>query len=182
MSKTIYTMLISVWIITPIMMVNVANTEPNNSESESDEQDFGNPLLADPSGIENWQVHSACRSAMYAEDATEKQMGQLICRMAQDMIYEQNIYHKSYTTFFEQKKYEEALYVINVYSVTGCDITDLGRADFTAYIIYYFDQNEAELKDNFYWTMDKVLKPYCDELRDASIEFHLEENEDRRIS
>ena len=27
----------------------------------------------------------------------------------------------------------------------------------------------------------KVLKPYCDELRDASIEFHLEENEDRRI-
>ena len=182
MSKTIYTMLITLWIITPIMMVNVANTEPNNSESESDEQDFGNPLLADPSGIENWQVHSACRSAMYAEDATEKQMGQLICRMAQDMIYEQNIYHKSYTTFFEQKKYEEALYVINVYSVTGCDITDLGRADFTAYIIYYFDQNEAELKDNFYWTMDKVLKPYCDELRDASIEFHLEENEDRRIS
>ena len=182
MSKTIYTMLITVWIITPIMMVNVANTEPNNSESESDEQEFSNPLLADPSGIENWQVHSACRSAMYAEDATEKQMGQFVCRMAQDMIYEQNIYHKSYTTFFEQKKYEEALYVINVYSVTGCDITDLGRADFTAYIIYYFDQNEAELKDNFYWTMDKVLKPYCDELRDASIEFHLEENEDRRIS
>ncbi len=29
-------MLITVWIITPIMMVNVANTEPNKSESESD--------------------------------------------------------------------------------------------------------------------------------------------------
>ena len=66
--------------------------------------------------------------------------------------------------------------------MTGCDITDLGRADFTAYIIYYFDENEDELKDNFYWTMEKVLKPYCDELRDASIEFHLDENEDRRIS
>ena len=52
----------------------------------------------------------------------------------------------------------------------------------TAYIIYYFDENEDELKDNFYWTMEQVLKPYCDELRDASIEFHLEENEDRRIS
>ena len=101
MQKAIHTMLITVWIITPIMMVNVANTEPNNSESENDEKEFSNPLLADPSGIENWQVHSACRSAMYAEDATEKQMGQFVCRMAQDMIYEQNIYHNAYITFFE---------------------------------------------------------------------------------
>ena len=182
MSKVIYTMFIIVWIITPIMMVNVANTEPNKSESESDEQEFSNPLLSDPSGIENWQVHTACKMAMYSEDAIEKQIGQIVCRMSQDMIYEQNIYHNAYIRFYKQKKYEEALYVMDGYSVTGCDISDLGRQDFTAYIIYYFDQNEDELKDNFYWTMEKVLKPYCDELRDASIEFHLEENEDRRIS
>ena len=182
MSKIIYTMFITVWIITPIMMVNVANTEPNKSESESDDQEFSSPLLSDPSGIENWQVHTACKMAMYSEDAIEKQIGQIVCRMSQDMIYEQNIYHNAYLRFYEQKKYEEALYVIDGYSVTGCDITDLGREDFTAYIIYYFDQNEDELRDNFYWTMEKVLKPYCDELRDASIEFHLEENEDRRIS
>ena len=182
MSKVIYTMFIIVWIITPIMIVNVANTEPNKSESESDEQEFSNPLLSDPSGIENWQVHTACKMAMYSEDAIEKQMGQIVCRMSQDMIYEQNIYHNAYIRFYKQKKYEEALYVMDGYSVTGCDISDLGRQDFTAYIIYYFDQNEDELKDNFYWTMEKVLKPYCDELRDASIEFHLEENEDRRIS
>ena len=182
MSKVIYTMFIIVWIITPIMIVNVANTEPNKSESESDEQEFSNPLLSDPSGIENWQVHTACKMAMYSEDAIEKQMGQILCRMSQDMIYEQNIYHNAYIRFYKQKKYDEALYVMDGYSVTGCDISDLGREDFTAYIIYYFDQNEDELKDNFYWTMEKVLKPYCDELRDASIEFHLEENEDRRIS
>ena len=182
MSKIIYTMFITVWIITPIMMVNVANTEPNKSESESDDQEFSNPLLSDPSGIENWQVHTACKMAMYSEDTIEKQIGQIVCRMSQDMIYEQNIYHNAYIRFYKQKKYEEALYVIDGYSVTGCDISDLGREDFTAYIIYYFDQNEDELRDNFYWTMEKVLKPYCDELRDASIEFHLEENEDRRIS
>ena len=180
MSKVIYTMFIIVWIITPIMMVNVANTEPNKSESESDEQEFSNPLLSDPSGIENWQVHTACKMAMYSEDAIEKQMGQIVCRMSQDMIYEQNIYHNAYIRFYKQKKYEEALYVMDGYSVTGCDISDLGRQDFTAYIIYYFDQNEDELKDNFYWTMEQVLKPYCDKLRDASIEFHLDENEERR--
>ena len=43
------------------------------------------------------------------KDATKKQMGQFVCRMAQDMIYEQNIYHNAYITFFEHKKYEEAL-------------------------------------------------------------------------
>ena len=32
MSKTIYTMLITLWIITPIMMLNVANTK--NLESD----------------------------------------------------------------------------------------------------------------------------------------------------
>ena len=69
---------------------------------------------------------------------------------------------------------EEPLYVINGYSVTGCDISELSRIDFTAMIIHYFDIFEDELEGSFFLTIEKVLKPYCDELKDASIEFHLD--------
>ena len=38
----------------------------------------------------------------------------------------------------------------------------------------WFDNFEDELEDSFFWTLEQVLKPYCDELKDSSIEFHLD--------
>ena len=134
----------------------------------------GNALLAEPSGITNWQVHSACSDAIKGTSPEAKSVGQFVCRMTQDMVYEQNIYHQYFVNYFNEMNMEEPLYVINGYSVTGCDISQLSRIDFTAMIIHYFDIFEDELEDSFFWTIEKVLKPYCDELKDASIEFHLD--------
>ena len=134
----------------------------------------GNALLSEPSGITNWQVHSACSDAIKGTSPEAKSIGQFVCRMTQDMVYEQIIYHQYFVNYFTVKNMEEPLYVINGYSVTGCDISELSRIDFTAMIIHYFDTFEDELEDSFFWTIEKVLKPYCDELKDASIEFHLE--------
>ena len=47
-------------------------------------------------------------------------------------------------------------------------------------IVGYFTLFEDELEDSFFWSLEKVLKPYCDEMKDASIEFHLEEDDEKR--
>lgn len=180
MSKTIYTMLISVWIITPIMMANVATTEPLNTESSTDENKIKEPLSADPTGISNWQVHSSCKSAMYSEEELEQQMGQFVCRMSQDMVYEQNNYEQRFTRIFKDDGFEDGLYFLEGISVTGCDISQMPRQDFTGFIISYFDEHEDKLEGSFFWTVERVIKPYCDKLKDASIEFHLDENDARR--
>ena len=66
--------------------------------------------------------------------------------------------------------------------MTGCDISQLSRYDFAGYIISFGIHNEEELNESFFWNLEAILSPYCNQLRDSSIEFHLEENEDRRIS
>ena len=133
-----------------------------------------NALLSEPSGISNWQVHGACRDAIKGTSPEAKSLGQFVCRMVQDMVYEQNIYHQYFINYFTEKNMEEPLYIINGYSVTGCDVSELDRANFTAMIIQYFDYFEDELEDSFFWTLAQVLKPYCDELKDAAVEFHLD--------
>ena len=67
MSKTIYTMLISVWIITPIMMLNVANTE--NLESDEIKRD---PEVV---AIANWQVFNSCKDSLDEEDENREIAG-----------------------------------------------------------------------------------------------------------
>ena len=84
MSKTIYTMLITLWIITPIMMLNVANTK----NLESDE------FVRDPElvAISNWQVFSSCKDSI-DEEEENKEIAGYICRMMFDGVYEANQYH-----------------------------------------------------------------------------------------
>ena len=67
MSKTIYTMLITVWIITPIMMLNVANTE--NLESDEIKRD---PEVV---AIANWQVFNSCKDSLDEEDENREIAG-----------------------------------------------------------------------------------------------------------
>ena len=182
MTKTISTILVHCLIFTPIVVLGLTTSPTSQGHSGTTAlpnidnilpSDL-NALLAEPSGISNWQVHGACRDAIKGTSPVAKSMGQIVCRMAQDMVYEQNIYHQYFINYFTEKNMEEPLYIINGYSVTGCDVSELDRANFTAMIIQYFDYFEDELEDSFFWTLAQVLKPYCDELKDAAVEFHLE--------
>jgi hypothetical protein len=173
------TIIIHILLVLPILIFSVAGLQA----SKTNEDIIKEPLTADATGISNIQVHSACRDAIYEEDdELVQQMGVFICRMSQDMVYEQNIYEQRYAEFFKEEGHKEPLYVLEGISVTGCNISELERKSFTALIIHYFDNHSDELKDSFFWTMEAVLKPYCNELKDASIEFHLDENEDRSIT
>ena len=171
MSKTIYTMLIRVWIITPIMMLNVANTK----NLESDE------FVRDPElvAISNWQVFSSCKDSIDEEEENREIAG-YICRMMFDGVYEANQYHTMFTEYFEEQGRDPELELMNYYSMTGCDINEMKYVDMKYMYMDYIDNNEDELGKSFYRTMYSVLQPYCDEMKDASIDFHLDENDDRR--
>ena len=171
MSKTIYTMLITVWIITPIMMLNVANTK----NLESDE------FVRDPElvAISNWQVFSSCKDSIDEEEENREIAG-YICRMMFDGVYEANQYHTLFTEYFEEQGRDRELELMNYYSMTGCDINEMKYVDMKYMYMDYIDNNEDELGKSFYRTMYSVLQPYCDEMKDASIDFHLDENDDRR--
>ena len=110
-------------------------------------------------------------------------MGQFVCRMSQDMVYEQNNYEQRFTRIFKDDGFEDGLYFLEGISVTGCDISELDRNDFADYI-YSFgaknSDNEQAMRESFFWNLEKIVKPYCDEMKDASIEFHLDDNGDRR--
>ena len=182
MQKTISTILVHCLIFTPIVVLGLTTSPTSQGHSGTTAlpsidnilpSDL-NALLAEPSGISNWQVHGACRDAIKGTSPEAKSLGQFVCRMAQDMVYEQNIYHQYFINYFTEKNMEEPLYIINGYSVTGCDVSELDRANFTAMIIQYFDYFEDELEDSFFWTLEQVLKPYCDELKDAAVEFYLD--------
>ena len=73
------------------------------------------------------------------------------------------------------------MYYLGGYSVTGCDISELNRREFNR-LIYRFglNNNEQTMRESFYWNLEKIVKPYCDEMKDASVEFHLDENDERR--
>ena len=171
MSKTIYTMLITVWIITPIMILNVANTK----NLESDE------FVRDPElvAISNWQVFSSCKDSI-DEEEENKEIAGYICRMMFDGVYEANQYHTLFTEYFEEHGRDRELELMNYYSMTGCDINEMKYVDMKYMYMDYIDNNEDELGKSFYRTMYSVLQPYCDEMKDASIEFHLDDNGDRR--
>ena len=171
MSKTIYTMLITLWIITPNMMLNVANTK----NLESDE------FVRDPElvAISNWQVFSSCKDSI-DEEEENKEIAGYICRMMFDGVYEANQYHTLFTEYFEEHGRDRELELMNYYSMTGCDINEMKYVDMKYMYMDYIDNNEDELGKSFYRTMYSVLQPYCDEMKDASIEFHLDDNGDRR--
>ena len=176
MTKQKNTIIIHILLVLPILIFSMTISQASNSFPLLDE---GNLLLEEPSGISNFQVHSACSDAIKGSSLEVKSMGSFVCRMTQDMAYEHNNYHQYFIRYFTEKEMEEPLYMLEGYSVTGCDISELSRGEFAGMIVGYFALFEDELEDSFFWTLEKVLKPYCDELRDASIEFYLDENDER---
>ena len=139
-------------------------------------------LKVEPTVISTLQVFMICEDAMYTENSDgTKELAEFMCRMMQDMAYSQNEYHNYFIRYFTENKSEEGLYYLGGYSVTGCDISELDRNDFADYIYSFGAKNsEQTMRESFYWNLEKIVKPYCDEMKDASVEFHLDENEERR--
>ena len=176
MTKTIKNILFHCLILTPIFMMPLLISPPLKSlEADQIERD---PAVV---AIANWQVFNSC-SASLDEDHENKEIAGYICQLLFDGVYEANQYHTLFTDYFKEKDMGKELHLMEVYSVTGCDINEMEFTDMRGMYIDYIEKNEEVLGKSFYRTMTYVLEPYCDELRDASIEFHLEENEDRRIS
>ena len=193
MQKAINRLAITLWIITPIFAL-VAEPSPNRNPLDIRSMDNGyflnidernlEGLNVEPTAISTLQVFMICEDAMHTENSDgTKELAEFMCRMMQDMAYTQNEYHNYFIRYFTEEKSEEGLYYLGGYSVTGCDISELDRNDFADYI-YSFgaknSDNEQAMRESFFWNLEKIVKPYCDEMKDASIEFHLDENDDRR--
>jgi len=137
---------------------------------------------AEEKGIANWQVHSACKDALEHEDDSVRKTANFVCRILTDMIYEANFYHEGYINYFTDEGWEDAVKFAEVYSVTGCDISDLEFKEFAKLYVGYMDENEDKLEDSYFWTVELALRPYCEKLFNDSIKFHLDEYDGRRKS
>ena len=191
MQKAINRMVISLWIFFPIYAL-FAEPSPNRDPLDIRYMDNGyflnieekslEGLNVEPTTISTLQVFMICEDAMYTENSDgTKELAEFMCRMMQDMAYSQNEYHNYFIRYFTENKSEEGLYYLGGYSVTGCDISELDRNDFADYIYSFGTKNsEQTMRESFFWNLEKIVEPYCDKLEDASIDFHLDENEDRR--
>ena len=137
---------------------------------------------AEDKGIANWQVHSACKDALEHDDDSVRKTANFVCRILTDMIYEANFYHEGYINYFTDEGWEDAVKFAEVYSVTGCDISDLEFKEFAKLYVSYMDKNEDKLEDSYFWTVELALRPYCEKLFNDSIKFHLDEYDGRRKS
>ena len=191
MQKAINRMVLTLWIFFPIYAL-FAEPSPNRNPLDIRDMDNGyflninektfEGLKVEPTVISTLQVFMICEDAMYTENSDgTKELAEFMCRMMQDMAYSQNEYHNNFIRYFTENKSEEGLYYLGGYSVTGCDISELDRNDFADYIYSFGAKNsEQTMRESFFWNLEKIVEPYCDKLEDASIEFHLDENEDRR--
>ena len=191
MQKAINRLAITLWIITPIFAL-VAEPSPNRNPLDIRSMDNGyflnidernlEGLNVEPTAISTLQVFMICEDAMYTENSDgTKELAEFLCRTMQDMAYTQNEYHNFFIKYFTENKSEEGLYYLGGYSATGCDISELSRRDFNWHIWKFgLNNNEQTMRESFFWNLEKIVKPYCDEMKDASIEFHLDENEERR--
>ena len=189
MQKAINRMVLTLWISFPIYAVFATpeRIEPDTYElmhMNINDNAIENPMKAEPSTIKTWQVYQACYDARWSENSDGTvEMGRFVCRTIQDAVYEQNHYEqKIQRVFRERQGFEHELELLTVTSVTGCDISELSRSDFSNYIITFGLYNKEELDESFFWNLEAILSPYCNKLNDASIEFHIEEDKDRRIS
>ena len=191
MQKAINRMVLTLWIFFPIYAL-FAEPSPNRNPLDIRDMDNGyflnanertfEGLKVEPTVVSTLQVFMICEDAMYTENSDgTKELAEFMCRMMQDMAYTQNEYHNYFIRFFEEEESEAGLYYLGGYSVTGCDISELNRREFNR-LIYRFglDNNEQTMRESFFWNLEKIVEPYCDKLEDASIDFHLDENEDRR--
>ena len=137
---------------------------------------------AEEKGIANWQVHSACKDALEHDDDSVRKTANFVCRILTDMIYEANFYHEGYINYFTDEGWEDAVKFAEVYSITGCDISELEFKEFAKLYVSYMDKNEDKLEDSYFWTVELALRPYCQEMFNNSIKFHLDEYDGRRKS
>ena len=137
---------------------------------------------AEEKGIANWQVHSACKDALEHEDDSVRKTANFVCRILTDMIYEANFYHEGYINYFTDEGWEDAVKFAEVYSITGCDISELEFKEFAKLYVGYMDENEDKLEDSYFWTVELALRPYCEKVFNDSIKFHLDEYDGRRKS
>ena len=191
MQKAINRMVLTLWIFFPIYAVFAAPS-PNKNPLDIRDMDNGyflnanertfEGLSVEPTAISTLQVFMICEDAMYTENSDgTKELAEFLCRTMQDMAYTQNEYHNYFIRYFTENKSEEGLYYLGGYSVTGCDISELDRNDFADYIYSFGTKNsEQTMRESFFWNLEKIVEPYCDKLEDASIDFHLDENKDRR--
>ena len=191
MQKAINRMVLTLWIFFPIYAL-FAEPSPNRNPLDIRDMDNGyflnvnertfEGLSVEPTAISTLQVFMICEDAMYTENSDgTKELAEFMCRMMQDMAYSQNEYHNYFIRYFTKEKSEEGLYYLGGYSVTGCDISELNRREFNSLIFRFgLNNNEQTMRESFYWNLEKIVKPYCDRKKDASIEFHLDENEERR--
>ena len=191
MQKAINRMVLTLWIFFPIYAL-FAEPSPNRDPLDIRYMDNGyflnieekmlDGLNVEPTVISTLQVFMICEDAMYTENTDgTKELAEFLCRTMQDMAYTQNEYHNYFIRYFTENKSEEGLYYLGGYSVTGCDISELDRNDFADYIYSFGTKNsEQTMRESFFWNLEKIVEPYCDKLEDASIDFHLDENEDRR--
>ena len=137
---------------------------------------------AEEKGIANWQVHSACKDALEHEDDSVRKTANFVCRILTDMIYEANFYNQGFINHFTDEGWEDAVKFAEVYSITGCDISELEFKEFAKLYVGYMDENEDKLEDSYFWTVELALRPYCQEMFNNSIKFHLDEYDGRRKS
>jgi len=133
-------------------------------------------------GIANWQVHSACKDALEHEDDSVRKTANFVCRILTDTIYEANFYNQGFINHFIEEGWEEAVKFAEVYSVTGCDISELEFKEFAKLYVSYMDKNEDKLEDSYFWTVELALRPYCEKVFNDSIKFHLDEYDGRMKS
>ena len=133
-------------------------------------------------GVVNWQVYHACNDALNNNDDDVREMSNFVCRILTDMVYEHNFYHQGFIKYFKEEGFQEPLEFAEVYSVTGCDISELEFKNFAELIVTYFNNHEDELEQSFYWSIEDTLKPYCEKIKDRSIEFYLGESDGTRRS
>ena len=137
---------------------------------------------AEEKGIANWQVHSACKDALEHEDDSVRKTANFVCRILTDTIYEANFYNQGFINHFTDEGWEDAVKFAEVYSITGCDISELEFKEFAKLYVGYMDENEDKLEDSYFWTVELALRPYCQEMFNNSIKFHLDEYDGRRKS
>ena len=137
---------------------------------------------AEEKGIANWQVHSACKDALEHEDDSVRKTANFVCRILTDTIYEANFYNQGFINHFIDEGWEDAVKFAEVYSITGCDISELEFKEFAKLYVGYMDENEDKLEDSYFWTVELALRPYCEKVFNDSIKFHLDEYDGRRKS
>jgi len=137
---------------------------------------------AEEKGIANWQVHSACKDALEHDDDSVRKTANFVCRILTDTIYEANFYNQGFINHFTDEGWEDAVKFAEVYSITGCDISELEFKEFAKLYVSYMDKNEDKLEDSYFWTVELALRPYCQEMFNNSIKFHLDEYDGRRKS